>query len=180
MNYSNLIPVVLLLIVLGTGCGKKENAKPVVKSTTTIDSVQLSAAAKLYPRTDTFTGVMAVSMLEYATAGFDSTNNHFTFYVTYLDEHTVIYSSGGSIWLQQGSTTSVNDTCTVNTARTDSGNMYVYDWEKKGNDVYPNSIVFKLDQKNLSVSWDIADMPLIGACDWSENVGQFTGILSHN
>ena len=174
MSYSRLTLLAALILTAGA-CTKKESAKPVVKTTITIDSAHVTIAASLYPRIDTFTGVLAVSINQYAYIVFDSTNNHFNFYMTYLDEHTVIYSTGGNIWLQPGSTTSINDTFTINTALTDSGNMYVYDWEKKGNDVYPRSIVFKKDRGNLTVSWDISYMPLIGTCDWGESIGQFTG-----
>ncbi len=176
MSYSKLTLFVALILTAGA-CTKKESAKPVVKPTTITDSAHVSNAVSFYPHIDTFTGVMAVSLHQYAYIIFDSTNNHFTFYMTYLDEHTVVYTSGGNIWLQQGSAISINDTFTINPAITDSGNMYVYDWEKKGNDVYPRSIVFKKDRNTLTVSWDISDMPMIGTCDWAESTGNFTGTI---
>ena len=167
-----LIPGFFIALV---GCSKKEVTQSVVKPSVTLDSPRVSAAATVYPRTDTFAGKLQVVFMY--INGYSKIYNNYSFYVTYISEDKLVFSSAAGIELQGGSVVNINDTTTRIADSIGRGTMVIHDDEHGYNIGYANSIVYTMVQDTLKVSWDIINMPVSASCDVGESTGQFTGLL---
>ena len=175
MQLRPIVPV-LIVLAMAVSCTKKETALPAAKSATTVDAPKVSDNKTLFPFTDTFKGKFSVSLYAPSMCNFDSVDNAYSFYVTYLDQHTIVFSSSKKIELQPGSAIAILDTFYTGNDSVYNGTMSVWNIEHKRPDLYPNALAFKFSQNTLSVSWEILYMPLIGACDEGMSNGMYTGI----
>ena len=176
--------LLILLLLSYSACKKSESAKPAQPTTvtknTSVDpgtTITVQPLSAQYPYTDTFIGTMTVSFNDYWIYRFDSTDVAYKFYVRHLDDHTIRFITSDPIELQLGSALTVSQLDTINGGNKYTNNMYLGRLGDHDNFTVDNALVFQLDGTNLSLTWDVSFMPLLGTCDYGDSKGEFHGIL---
>ena len=183
MKFPFIVIFLLVVICFFTACSKKDstvtNIIPNTQHAITSATVtQLSTAT--YPYTDTFAGSMVVAFRDFG-ADYDSTSNNYKFYVTHLSESLLLVKGSDPIELERYSgIININDSVVFRANITvDSGDMHLFPYEQNSGEVIKNGIAFQFTGNKLLINWEISGVPLIGACDEGESIGNFTGSLVH-
>ena len=150
---------VLLFIALSLfACKKSKDATPVIQPVhvPVIDSpaiTQVVPAPSRYPYIDTFVGPLSVSFVD-VMSRYDSTYPQFTFYVKHFSRDT------GQVW----SSYKIEFQKFVNPVFDYFSAITVYQW--------------RIDQNQLTISWDDLEMDMPGTCDYGISAGKFVGKLT--
>lgn len=182
MSRPYLTACFILLYAVYFSCSKKETTKPVTVPATTGTSTAThtdTVVFSKYPYTDTFQGKM-VTTYDASCPYFDSVNGAFRFYVQHLDQSRLVFISAHPIALQWRSSTMVNDTCIANDSGAFTGDMVVYRPVYDTKNVYSKAFAFSFSGDSLYVNWLVSYMPLIGACDYGNSIGQYEGVMQKN